>query len=70
MPVTTISIIAIILPYKIGLQIYLISLLGSSGDLYMSIWLCKLENKEKIIDKSYGFNVVKQKNAMFWKMLT
>lgn len=59
MPVTAISIISIILPYRIGLQIYLLNLLGSSGDLYMSLWLCKFENEVKIIDRSYGFDVVK-----------
>lgn len=57
MPVTIISLLSITLPFKIALQIYLLNLLGSSGDLYMAFWLCRLKNNARIIDKTYGFDV-------------
>lgn len=57
MPVTLISLLSMILPFKIGLQIYLLNLLGSSGDLYMAFWLCRLKSDTRIVDKIYGFDV-------------
>lgn len=57
MPVTVISLLSMILPFRVGLQIYLLNLLGSSGDLYMALWLFRLKSDAKIIDRSYGFDV-------------
>ncbi len=57
MPVTVISLLCMILPLRTGLQIYLLNLLGSSGDLYMAFWLCRLKSDSRIIDKIYGFDV-------------
>lgn len=56
-PVTVISIISIFLPYKWGLIIFILNLLGSSGDLFMALWLCRLKGNSRIIDRSYGFDV-------------
>lgn len=58
MPVIIISLLSMLLPSWLGGIIYFLNLLGSTGDLYMAILLIKLDNNSKIIDKSYGFDVV------------
>lgn len=57
-PVMVISMISILLSYKWGLMAFVLNLLGSSGDLYMALWLCKVDKNKRIIDKSYGFDVI------------
>lgn len=57
MPVTIISVISMILPYKWGLIVFILNLLGSSGDIFMALWLCRVKSAAKIVDKSYGFDV-------------
>jgi hypothetical protein len=58
MPITVISLLALLLPSWLGGMIYFLNLLGSTGDLYMAIFLIKLDSNSRIIDKKYGFDVV------------
>ncbi|MDP4147496.1 MAG: hypothetical protein Q8936_24010 [Bacillota bacterium] len=39
-------------------MVYIINLLGSSGDIYMAFIMCKYDKNSKIIDKNYGFDVM------------
>lgn len=57
-PMTLISLISILLPYQWSLVVFILNLLGSSGDLYMAFWLCKIDESRKVIDKKYGFDVI------------
>jgi hypothetical protein len=57
-PLIIISILSIFLPVYIGGIVFLINFLGSSGDIYMVIYLLRFNNKCEIIDRDYGFDVV------------
>lgn len=57
-PVTFISALCMLLPYKWGLIVFILNLLGSSGDLYMALWLCRVKSAARIVDRSYGFDVL------------
>ena len=57
-PVVVISLLSLALPALIGGLIYFLNLLGSSGDIYMSLFLCRLNYNNYIVDKSYGFDVI------------
>lgn len=58
MPVTIISIIGALFPGVMGL-FYILNLFGSIGDIYMAIYLCKLNKSIKIIDRNYGFDIIR-----------
>lgn len=57
MPVTVISLICVILPWNVFKLAYYLNLLGSCGDIYMSLWLSRVDKNMKIIDRNYGFDV-------------
>lgn len=57
-PMTVISLICMILSGDIFRMAFYLNLLGSCGDLYMSLWLCKVRWNTKILDKPYGFDVL------------
>lgn len=57
-PLTLISIATLLLKSQLGGVIFLFNLLGASGDLYMSFRLIKCHWNSKIIDRSYGYDVV------------
>lgn len=57
-PVVFISFISVIIPGRIMDIVYLLNLLGSSGDIYMTVYLLRFNSKCKIIDRSYGFDIV------------
>jgi hypothetical protein len=38
--------------------VYLLNLLGSTGDIYMTIYLIRFNWRCKIVDRNYGFDVV------------
>lgn len=57
-PVTIISLGSVFIPGCIGYSIFLLNLLGSTGDLLMAFYLCKSNENSYIIDKSYGFDIV------------
>jgi hypothetical protein len=42
---------------------FIINLLGSSGDIIMAATVIRYSNKSKIIDKSYGYEVVKDSES-------
>lgn len=58
MPVIIISIIGTLFPRVMGL-FYILNLFGSIGDIYMALYLCKLNKSIKIIDRKYGFDIIK-----------
>ena len=57
-PVTIISLVSVFIPGCIGYIIFLLNLLGSTGDLIMAFYLCRSNKNSYIIDKSYGFDIV------------
>ncbi|MFD3158865.1 DUF3267 domain-containing protein (plasmid) [Haloimpatiens sp. FM7330] len=57
-PVIIISLICLLLPKWLGPLIFYTNLLGSFGDIYMTIGLLKYPTNSKIIDKSYGYLVI------------
>lgn len=57
-PLIIISPIIIIVSSWLGGLIFLLNLLGSSGDIYMAITLIKYPANSKIIDRSYGYDVI------------
>lgn len=57
-PLTVMSILTLVLPMWLGGIIFLLNLLGASGDLYMSYRLIRYDSNSKIVDRKYGFDVV------------
>lgn len=57
-PVTIMSLATLFLPAWMGSTIYILNLLGSTGDLYMSFYLLKYTRDIRIIDRTYGFDVI------------
>ena len=39
-------------------HVFFLNLIGGSGDIYMALFLCRFSYDSKIIDRSYGFDVV------------
>lgn len=56
-PAIIISITSLLVPL-IGLFLLCINLIGCSGDFYMSFLVLNFNEDSKIIDRSYGFDVV------------
>ena len=56
-PITVISLFSLLIPNWIGNLIFISNLIGSIGDLYMSIGLIRYPYDSKIIDKPYGYYV-------------
>ena len=57
-PLVVISVLSLLLPTWLGGMVFLLNLLGASGDIYMSLYLCKFGKDSKIIDRKYGFDVL------------
>ena len=57
-PMVVISLLSLLLPIWIGGMVFILNALGSCGDLYMAITLSKYDWHSKIIDKSYGFDII------------
>jgi len=57
-PLTIMSVVTLLLPAWLGGIIFLLNLLGASGDLYMSYRLIRYDPNSKIVDRIYGFDVV------------
>jgi len=57
-PLTIMSVATLFLPAWLGGIIFLLNLLGASGDLYMSYRLIRYDASSKIVDRIYGFDVV------------
>ncbi|WML34163.1 DUF3267 domain-containing protein [Clostridium sp. OS1-26] len=58
-PVVIISIASMLFSPWIGGLVYFFNLIGSIGDLYMAFVLCRYNYDSKIIDREYGFDVVR-----------
>ena len=58
-PLTVISILSLLFPGWLGRMIFFLNLIGASGDIYMALFLCRFSYDSKIIDRTYGFDVVK-----------
>lgn len=56
-PLVLISLISMLLG-SIGGLIFILNLLGSSGDIYMSTTLTKVSKDDKIVDRDYGYEIV------------
>ncbi len=57
-PLSVISILSLLLPPWLGGIVFLLNLLGASGDIYMGLFLCRFNENSCIIDRIYGFDVV------------
>jgi hypothetical protein len=57
-PLTVISLAALAVNGWPGGLIFSLNLLGSSGDILMAFYLCRLDDNAKIIDREYGFDVI------------
>lgn len=58
MPVVMISLASAIIGGWFGGMIYLLNLLGSTGDILMAFVLCRYDSECCIIDRVYGFDAV------------
>lgn len=56
-PTFLISIISLFLP-GIGGMIFLINLIGSSGDVYMALYLSRCMYECRVVDRDYGFEIL------------
>lgn len=61
-PVSLISIASVFIPESIGGIIFLLNLLGSTGDLLMALYLCRSNENSYIIDREYGFDIINKEN--------
>ena len=57
-PVTVISIASLFIQESVGGIVFLLNLLGSTGDLLMAFYLCKTNENSYVVDKEYGFDVI------------
>lgn len=57
-PVVILSLLSLILPVWLGSLIYVLNLLGSTGDICMGICLCRYNYRNSFIDREYGFDIV------------
>jgi hypothetical protein len=39
-------------------MIFILNLLGSTGDILMAFYLCRTNENSYILDRSYGFDVI------------
>ena len=58
-PVTLISLLSLLLPESLRIIVITLNLIGCTGDLLMSLYLVKLGNDSYILDKDYGFDIIK-----------
>ena len=61
-PFTVISIALVFIQRSIGGLVFLLNLLGSTGDLLMAFYLCRSSQNSYVVDKSYGFDVINKDN--------
>lgn len=59
-PVTIISLLTVLLETTIGRVIFILNVLGSTGDIIMAIYLCKGNSDSYIIDRNYGFDIIER----------
>ncbi|WP_461206872.1 hypothetical protein [Clostridium sp. DL1XJH146] len=57
-PVTVISVATLFISESIGSIIFLLNLVGSTADLLMALYLCRVNENSYIVDREYGFDVV------------
>lgn len=57
-PVVIISLLSLVFNNWLVHMIFLLNVLGSSGDILMSLYLVRINYKSKIFDKSYGFDAL------------
>lgn len=57
-PLVAISIIALVIGGWIGNLVYLLNLMGSSGDLYMAYKVSRCGRGSRIIDRPFGYEVI------------
>lgn len=62
-PIMIISIIALLIPGRTGEIVFLLNSLGSVGDLLMDFYLIRVSDDDYIVDRDYGFEVIKKPNV-------
>jgi hypothetical protein len=58
MPLTLISILCFLINSEIFSMVFLLNLLGSSGDIYLGFTLARYSSKSFIVDRKYGYDVI------------
>lgn len=56
-PLVSLSIASIVMAEYSGI-IFILNLLGSSGDIYMAFSLLKVKPENRIVDREYGYDVI------------
>jgi hypothetical protein len=64
LPVSVISVICMFIPPSLRGMVFIINLIGSIGDFYMSFTISQLNEECEIIDKTYGFEIIKNERNM------
>ena len=59
-PVTIISITSVLIGNSIGSVLFLLNFFGSIGDILMAIYLVKSDFNSYILDRDYGFDIIKK----------
>ncbi len=57
-PCIAISIISLLIGTHLAITVFVLNLLGSTGDLFMTLFIVRYKNTIKIIDKDYGFDII------------
>lgn len=57
-PLVIISLVSLFLGNAFGGLVFIVNLLGSTGDLLMSLYLCKGNEKSYVLDRLYGFDII------------
>lgn len=60
-PLTILSVASIFINGWLGIMVYSLNVLGSAGDLMLALEICKLSYKSRIVDRSYGFDVIEER---------
>ena len=66
-PVTIISVFCLFTNNEIGFFAFLLNLVGSTGDILMSIYLCRGNENSYVVDKPYGFDLVQLNRVYKYK---
>lgn len=67
-PVTIISVFCLFINNEIGFFAFLLNLFGSTGDILMSIYLCRGNENSYVVDKPYGFDLVQLNSVYKYKI--
>lgn len=59
-PVIVISVVTVFVGSYISLIVFVLNLVGSTGDLLMALYLCRGNENSYVVDRDYGFDMVEK----------